>query len=185
MDPPSIPPGFSAVVAPTSRPSISRDIHDMPWNAQWQPSSTEELLVTNRHAAFPKNQSCALETPLRLRSSARGRSSTLLERPRVAPSDSQARRVSTQSALITQPVRNGRDVHAGADSSAFALSRLCHSIFPPSLFHDYVNGQWLCSGCGISKCQTILLKMVLTMTEFGQYLIIWVSNGRVPTSPGH
>ena len=146
------------------------------------PKSSSSRTVTQH---LPKNQSCALETPLRLRSSARGPSSTLLERHRVAPSDSQVRRVSTQSALITQPARNGRDVHARADSSAFALSRLCHSIFPPSLFHDYVNGQWLSSGCGISKCQAILLKMVLTMTEFGQYLIIWVSNGRVPTSPGH
>ena len=146
------------------------------------PKSSSSRTVTQH---LPKNQSCALETPLRPRSSARGPSSTLLERHRVAPSDSQARRVSTQSALITQPARNGRDVHAGADSSAFTLSRLCHSIFPPSLFPDYVNGQWLCSGCGISKCQAILLKMVLTMTEFGQYLIIWVSNGRVPTSPGY
>ena len=85
------------------------------------PKSSSSRTVTQH---LPKNQSCALETPLRLRSSARGPSSTLLERHRVAPSDSQARRVSTQSALITQPARNGQDVHAGALSP-------CHGCVSP------------------------------------------------------
>ena len=72
--------------------------HGMRHGSLPPPKSSSSRTVTQH---LPKNQSCALETPLRLRSSARGPSSTLLERHRVAPSDSQARGVSTQSALIT------------------------------------------------------------------------------------
>ena len=115
---------------------------------------------------LPQNQSCGLKTPLRLRSYARGPFSTLLERVRVALSDSQACRLSTQSALILYTVRDGQDIHARADSSAFALSWMGHPIFLPSLFHDYFNRLLLCSSCATSRRQMIHLKMVLKITEY-------------------